>query len=378
MGELAAAVLRRASGCTVVGVTGSSGKTSTKDLLAHVLQRLGPVVAPKNSFNNEIGLPLTVLEVTPATRTLVCEYSARGPGHIAYLATIAPPKVAVVLNVGTAHLGEFGSRDGVAAAKGELVAALPDDGTAVLNADDDRVVTMASRTKAAVTWFGTRPDVDVRVVDLHLDELARPHFRLVTRAGEADVVLPLAGAHHAPNAAAATGAALACGMSIETIAEALSTATPRSAHRMGVIQRGDDVVVVDDAYNANPESVAAALDAFRQLAGGRRRWAVLGEMRELGDASEGFHRDVGRMVARTGVDELLVVSVEAEAIAAGASDDQEWAGRARVVSGADDAISLLRAELRPGDAVLVKASNGVRLWRVADALLSDVPAGAAT
>jgi UDP-N-acetylmuramoyl-tripeptide--D-alanyl-D-alanine ligase len=378
LGRLAAGVLLRAGGCTVVGVTGSSGKTSTKDLLAHVLQRQGPVVAPRNSFNNEIGLPLTVLEVTPQTRILVCEYSARGPGHIAYLSTIAPPRIAVVLNVGAAHLGEFGSRDAVAAAKSELVAALPEDGTAVLNADDPRVVAMAARTDAPIVWFGTGPDVDVRVVDLQLDGLARARFRLVTRDGEVHVSLPLSGAHHAQNAAAATGAALASGMNLVEIAEALSTAAPRSAHRMGVFQRGDDVLIVDDAYNANPESMRAALEAFRSMAGTRRRWAVLGEMRELGAEGDELHRDVGRLVARTGVDELLVVSAAAQAIASGASDVATWSGRGRIVNDAEAAVSVLRAELCPGDAVLVKASNGVRLWRVAEALVNDVPAGAAS
>lgn len=378
LGLLAAGVLERASGCTVVGVTGSSGKTSTKDLLAHVLERLGPVVAPHNSFNNEIGLPLTVLQVTTRTRTLVCEYSARGPGHIAYLSRLAPPKVGVVLNVGAAHLGEFGSRDAVAEAKGELVAALPSDGTAVLNADDHRVAAMAMRTEATVVWFGTDSSADIRVVDLQLDDLARPRFRLVTKDGEADVALPLSGAHHAQNAAAATGAALACGMTLADIADALSTAGTRSAHRMGVFQRADDVLIIDDAYNANPESMAAALDAFRRMAKTRRRWAVLGEMRELGPESTGLHRDVGRLAARTGVDELVVVSPAADAIADGAADDAGWSGRTRVVADVEGAISVLRDELRPGDAVLVKASNGVRLWRVAEVLVSDVAAGAAS
>jgi UDP-N-acetylmuramoyl-tripeptide--D-alanyl-D-alanine ligase len=378
LGVLAGGVLERADGCTVVGVTGSSGKTSTKDLLAHVLNRRGPVVAPQNSFNNEIGLPLTVLEVTAQTRTLVCEYSARGRGHIAYLTTIAQPRVAVVLNVGAAHLGEFGSRDAVAEAKGELVAALPEDGTAVLNADDPRVVSMKARTKAPVVWFGTGPDVDVRIVDLRLDDLARPRFRLVTRAGEAHITLPLSGAHHAQNAAAATGAALACGINLADIAVALSTATARSAHRMGVFRRSDDVLIVDDAYNANPESMGAALEAFRSMAAARRRWAVLGEMRELGADSDELHRAVGRLAARAGVDELLLVSAAADSIAAGAAEKSTWSGRARVVSDADAAVSVLRAELRPGDAVLVKASNSMRLWRIAEMLVSDVPAGAAS
>ena len=378
LGQLAAGVLALADRCTVVGVTGSSGKTSTKDLLAQILERHGPVVAPKNSFNNEIGLPLTVLEVTGQTRNLVCEYSARGPGHIAYLATIAPPRVGVVLNVGAAHLGEFGSRDAVAEAKGELVAALPGDGTAVLNADDARVAAMATRTKAPVMWFGTGPGADVRIADLQLDELARPRFRLVTSDGQVQVSLPLSGAHHAQNAAAAAAAALACGVNLTEIGDALSRATVRSAHRMGVFTRSDDVLVIDDAYNANPESMRAALEAFRRMASARRRWAVLGEMRELGPESDTLHREVGLLAAQSQVDELLVVSEAAEQISTGAADEPGWSGRVRLVADAGEAIAVLRAELRPGDGVLVKASNGVRLWRVAEALVSDVPAGAAS
>jgi UDP-N-acetylmuramoyl-tripeptide--D-alanyl-D-alanine ligase len=374
LGSLAAGVLARADRCTVVGVTGSSGKTSTKDLLAQVLARGGPVVAPENSFNNELGLPLTVLSVDDRTATLVCEYSARGRGHIAYLCTIAPPRIGVVLNVGSAHLGEFGSLPAIAAAKGELVDALPADGTAILNADDPLVRAMAERTSARVVLFGTTPDADVQVDDLELDELARPAFTLHTFAGDAHIRLQLSGAHHASNAAATVAAALSRGLSLDDVVGGLADARLRSAHRMDVRQRSDGLLVVDDAYNANPESMRAALEAFTHLAAGRRHWAVLGEMRELGDESVALHRGVGEVVAATGVDELL--AVDAAAPIAEAARVLSWRGRARVVPDAAAATAVLTAELRNTDAVLVKASNSLRLWEVADQILAAQPAGA--
>jgi UDP-N-acetylmuramoyl-tripeptide--D-alanyl-D-alanine ligase len=374
LGSLAAGMLTRADHCTVVGVTGSSGKTSTKDLLAQVVAHHGPVVAPENSFNNELGLPLTVLSVDAQTTTLVCEYSARGRGHIAYLCTIARPEIGVVLNVGSAHLGEFGSLDAIAAAKGELVEALPPEGVAVLNADDQRVRAMADRTSARVVFFGTTPDADVHLADVELDDLARPGFQLHTFAGDARVQLQLSGEHHAINAAATAAAALCRGLPLDDVVAGLEGAAVRSAHRMEVRQRSDGLIVVDDAYNANPESMRAALDAFRRLAAGRRRWAVLGEMLELGDESVALHRAVGDVVAATGVDELL--AVDAAAPIAEAARSRAWSGHARVVPDAAAATAVLTAELRSTDAVLVKASNSLRLWEVADQILAAQPAGA--
>ena len=374
LGRLAAGMLARADGCTVVGVTGSSGKTSTKDLLAQVLARSGPVVAPENSFNNEIGLPLTVLSVDDNTSTLVCEYSARRTGHIAYLCTIAPPQVGVVLNVGAAHLGEFGSREAIATAKGELVEALPSDGTAVLNADDELVRGMASRTSARALLFGTTKDADVQLDDLELDDRARPSFTLRTFAGDASVRMQLSGAHHAMNAAATAAAALARGLSLDDITADLTAARARSAHRMDVRERSDGLLVVDDAYNANPESMRAALEAFARLAEGRRRWAVLGEMRELGDESAALHRSVGEVVAATAVDELL--AIDAAAPIADGAHASSWSGHARVLPDAAAATAVLTAELRSTDAVLVKASNSLRLWEIADEILAAQPAGA--
>ena len=374
LGALAKGLLQQATDCAVVGVTGSTGKTSTKDLLAQVLGGLGPVVAPQNSYNNEIGLPLTVLMVDRQTKTLVCEYSARGPGHIAYLCSIAPPQVGVVLNVGAAHLGEFGSREAIAVAKGELVEALPADGTAVLNADDDLVRSMAGRTDARVVLFGAASTADVQVESVELDELARPRFTLRTFAGSADVRLQLSGAHHAMNAAATAAVALSRGMMLVDVVAGLEAAERRSAHRMDVRHRDDGLLVVDDAYNANPESMRAALDAFARLAAGRRRWAVLGEMRELGAESDALHADLGRLVAETGVDELIAVG--AAAPVADAATAQRWSGRARVVPDAAAAIDVLTAEVQSSDAVLVKASNSLRLWVVADAITAARTAGA--
>jgi UDP-N-acetylmuramoyl-tripeptide--D-alanyl-D-alanine ligase len=374
LGKLAAAVLSTAPQCTVVGVTGSSGKTSTKDLLAQVFARAGATVAPEGSFNNELGLPLTVLRIDANTQTLVCEYSARGVGHIRDLSRIARPDIAVVLNVGSAHLGEFGSRALVAEAKGELVEALPAEGVAVLNADDALVLDMRSRTAAKVLTFGQSAIADVRITDLSVDNEVRARFRLVTPEGAAPVELRVHGAHQAGNAAAAAAAALAAGLDLDTIAAALCEAEARSAHRMSLRRRGDGLLVIDDAYNANPESTAAALDALAALGSGRRRWAVLGEMLELGDESGLLHREIGRHAASTGVDELVAVGM-AE-IAAGADATDGWQGRARTVPDPEAAAGLVLTEVAADDAVLVKASNSIQLWRVAEALLETLPAGA--
>ncbi|MBL8925662.1 MAG: UDP-N-acetylmuramoyl-tripeptide--D-alanyl-D-alanine ligase [Pseudonocardia sp.] len=351
------AVLSRA-GLTVVGVTGSSGKTSTKDLLAAILAPLGPTVAPPGSFNNELGLPWTALRADTGTRHLVLELSARGRGHIAALCHVAQPRIGVVLNVGRAHLGEFGSPEAIAAAKGELVEALPADGVAVLNADDPAVAAMATRTRAAVVTVGRSPDATVRAEDLTL-AAGRPRFRLVAPQGSAEVALRLVGAHHVGNALSAAAVALECGATPDGVAAALSAAGPASRWRMEVVDRADGVTVVNDAYNANPESMRAALQALAALGSGTRRtWAVLGRIAELGDASATAHAEVAATAAELGVDHLVTVG------------PTEY-GRGRAVADVAAALDLLRAELEPGDVVLVKASRAVGLDRLADALVQE-------
>lgn len=363
LGALGSAVLRRLPAARVVGATGSAGKTSTKDLLGAVFATAGPTVAPAGNLNNEYGLPLTVTTATSDTETIVLEYGARGVGHIRYLTAIAPPRIGVVLNVGSAHLGEFGSREMVAQAKGELVEALPPDGAAILNADDALVAAMAARTQAKVTTYGLAESADVRIVDLTTDDAARARFTLSAPNGRAFVALSLHGAHHAHNAAAAIAAGLAAGLDLAPMVAAVEGASARSPHRMDVRTRADGVVVIDDAYNASPDSMVAGLHALARMKTTGRRWAVLGAMRELGVETETAHRDVGVAAAKLGIDRLVVVGPDAAPIAAG------WAGDAKVVDDADDAADLVARELRDGDVVLVKASNSERLWRVADRLV---------
>jgi UDP-N-acetylmuramoyl-tripeptide--D-alanyl-D-alanine ligase len=375
---LAAAVIRRLP-ATVIGVTGSSGKTSTKDLIAQVLSTTGPTVAPPGSFNNELGHPYTVLRADPSTRFLVLENSARGIGHIRLLTEIARPRIAAVLNVGSAHLGEFGSREAIAQAKGELVEALPsaeDGGVAVLNADDAHVLAMRSRTEARVVTFGESDSADVRATDVQLDELGRPSFRVTANEQTAEVTLRLVGAHHVSNALATTAVALECGLSLREIADALSAAGSVSRWRMEVTQRADGVLVINDAYNANPESMRAALKALAAVhahrrGSGARSFAVLGQMAELGDDATAEHDALGRLAVRLDVSRLIAVGEQARPIQHGAALEGSWDGEASWVPDVDAAVALLRRELRPGDVVLVKASRAASLERVALAIADD-------
>jgi UDP-N-acetylmuramoyl-tripeptide--D-alanyl-D-alanine ligase len=377
LGFLAGGVLRRTTNCRVIGITGSSGKTSTKDLVAAMLDGAdaGATVAAKASLNNEIGLPLTVLDVEEATRNLVLEYSARGVGHIAYLCGIARPAIDVVLNVGSAHLGEFGSREAIAQAKGELLEGLASDGVAILGVDDPLVASMRSRTEARVVGFGTSAHADVRIEGLTLDQQARPTFELVTADGSAKIRLQISGAHQARNAAAAAAVGLAAGLALPDIASALSEVREVSAHRMHVGQRDDGLLVVDDAYNANPESMRAALDALAALGQGRagETWAVLGEMRELGEGSAVLHEDIGRHAATLGIDHVVVVGAAAAGIARGARTLTGWEGKVEAAGSVAAATALVETAASRDDVVLVKASNALELWRVAESLLAPAP-----
>jgi UDP-N-acetylmuramoyl-tripeptide--D-alanyl-D-alanine ligase len=372
LGRLATGVHARltAGGLRTLGITGSSGKTSTKDLLGQVLATAGPTVSPPGSYNNDIGLPLTVLDADEETRFLVLEMGSRGPGHIARLCRIARPQIGVVLNVGSAHLGEFGSPEGTARAKGELVEALPEDGAAVLNADDPRVLGMASRTRARVVTTGRGPDADVRATRGAVDEQGRAIFDL--RVGEEThpVHLQVVGEHQVANALSAAGAALAAGMSPADVAAALSAATARSRWRMEVDRRADGVTVVNDAYNANPESMRAALAALTGLPADRRI-AVLGAMGELGADAPAEHERLGRDAAAAGVDLIVAVGPDAVGIAEGAAAAGRRTGEESVhVPDRAAARELLSEVLRPGDVVLLKASRAYGLELLAADLLT--------
>lgn len=376
LARLATVVVDRliAGGLTVVGLTGSSGKTSTKDLLAALLAEAGPTVATVGSLNNEIGVPLTALRADSTTRHLVVEMGARGAGHIAALCAVTPPRIGAVLNVGTAHVGEFGGRDATARAKAELVAALPssaDGGVAVLNDDDPLVAAMATATAARVVRTGTGAGAEVRAADVTLDERGRASYLLHTpSSAPVWVRLAVTGAHHVSNSLAAAAVALECGVTPDRVAAALGEVRSLSRWRMEVSDRPDGLTVVNDAYNANPESMAAALAALVAVGAGRRTWAVLGEMLELGAASPAEHARVGRLVRSLGVDRLVVVGEGARAVHVGALDRGAVDGEdAVLVSDVAAAIQLLSARLGAGDVVLVKASRSVGLERVAEELL---------
>jgi UDP-N-acetylmuramoyl-tripeptide--D-alanyl-D-alanine ligase len=350
--DLAAWATRRLD-AVVVGITGSVGKTSTKDLAAAAIGAGRRVVANDRSFNNEQGLPITVLGAAEDAEVLVLEMGMRGFGEIARLCAIAPPRVGVVTAVAAAHTARLGGIDGVARAKAELVVALPHDGVAILNGDDDRVVAMASLTPARAITFGASPAADVGIEQLTLDELARPTFRLRTPWGRAELHLRVSGRHMAGNAAAAIAVAGALGVDLAAAADAASRAE-LSASRMAVHRLASGAVVIDDAYNANPTSMAAAFDALAAMPASRRV-AVVGVMAELDDAPAA-HRALADRAAELGI-ELIAVGTDlygtepcADPVAAA-------------------------APLGPGTAVLVKASRVAALDRVAVALLDAAAAG---
>ena len=379
LARLAAAVAAELvdGGLTIVGITGSSGKTSTKDLLAAVLAPLGEVVAPPGSFNNELGHPWTVLRAMESTDYLVLEMSARHPGNIAELASIAPPSIAVVLNVGTAHLGEFGSREAIAATKAELPQAVPSSGVVILNVDDTAVAAMADQTAARVVRVGRTAGADVWAGPVTLDALARPRFTMHAAESQIDIALAVHGDHQVSNSLCAAAVALECGASMEQVADALAAAGPVSKHRMQVATRGDGVTVINDAYNANPDSMQAGLKALVWMAreGGekRRSWAILGEMAELGDDAISEHDRIGRLAVRLDVSRLIVVGTgrSMSAMHHGAVMEGSWGSESTMVANADAALALLRAELEAGDVVLVKASNAAGLGALADALVAE-------
>lgn len=362
-----------ADGLVTYALTGSQGKTGTKDYLAAILEGAGPTIATRGNFNNELGVPLTVLRADAATKHLVVEMGARGVGHIALLCEIAPPDVAAVVNVGTAHIGEFGSREAIAVAKGEIVEALSPEGTAVLNAADALVTAMAPRTSGTVLTFGVGGTV--HATEVFTDDLGRASFDLQWRGSGATVHLGQLGLHQVENALAAAAMALAGGLDLDAVADGLTDAEPPSRWRMELHERADGSAVINDAYNANPESMGAALAVLRGIKarGDRRTIAVLGEMFELGEGAVEAHRSVGRAAAAAEVDVLLTIGAQAAHMATAASAETGWTGEAIVTAGHAEAVAWLRQNGSARDVVLVKASRGAALELVADALLDGPP-----
>jgi UDP-N-acetylmuramoyl-tripeptide--D-alanyl-D-alanine ligase len=354
----------------VIGLTGSVGKTTTKDLLAQILEREAPTVATARSFNNEIGLPLTVLRADRETRYLILEMGAAKPGDITHLMRIGRPQIGLVLNVGPAHVLTLGGIEEIAKEKAELVRGLPsaaEGGIALLNADDERVTAMARQTPATVMFYGTSQDVAVRAQDVTLDAAGHASFTLRTPAGEARVQLRLPGEHQVANALAAACAACAVGVPGDRIAAALSEAVPRSPGRFQVKERPDGVTVIDDTFNANPLSTQAAIRTLAAVAGGRRTIAVLGENMHQAEGTVSYHTTIGALAGEVGLSILVAVGDGEGPDAMGAAARKAGVS-VHAVPDREAAIDLLRESVRPADVVLVKASSMVGLSAVVAAL----------
>jgi len=373
-GRLAQAVAARLTGTTVVAVTGSAGKTTTKDITAQVLSQLGPTLAPGASHTNGLGIAETVTMARADTRFLVLEMAARHIGDIAHLTGLVRPHVGVVLNVGTAQAGTFGGQDATTQANDALVRALPPDGLAVLNADDPRVAAMAARTATPVVTFGRGLGAQVRAERVVLDPVGRPRFLLcVAGGGSAPVALRLHGEHLVHNALAAAAVALRHTDDLAMVVGALSAARPTSTGRMQVTERPDGVTVINDAYNANPASMAASLKTVAAMnrGGQRRTIAVLGEMAELGDTAAQEHRTLGELASAAGVRWLVAVGdLNASELAESAAAQGI---QVDLVPDRDAASALLDGQLSRGDIILVKGPNSIGLLDMAAELVGTHP-----
>lgn len=387
MGKLAAFIVTRIrahSATTVLGITGSAGKTTTKDLLAALLSPEGPTVAPQGSYNGEVGVPLTVFGAELETRYLIIEMGADEPGNIRELCEMVAPDIGAVLMVGTAHAGKFGGAEKIAETKGELAELTTEQ--VILNADDAQVAAMAERASAPITWFGESAEADVRAQNLRLDEQGHLVFDLIfdPQVGESaegathapaagitsvEITSGLIGAHHVTNLLAAAAAALSAGVALADIAQRLQGLGPSSRWRMERTDRADGVTIINDAYNANPESMREALRTLAMLTRGgepgaqRRSVAVLGAMRELGDDSPWRHHQLGETVVRLNIDLTLVVGKDAYPLYRGAIAEGSWGSEVQWVSTREEAEQWLKSALRPGDIVLFKSSrdSGLRI-----------------
>ena len=361
--------LRSSGDLDVIAMTGSVGKTTTKDLLLQIMSEDGPTVAPKLSFNNEVGLPLTALLADESTRHLVLEMGASGPGHITYLTDIVAPDVAIELCVGHAHVGGFGGFEGVAAAKAELIKGTRPGGPVILNTDDPNVEAMAPLATGRVIRFSASGNerADVVARDVRLDRADRASFTLVTPEGEAPIDLKIVGRHHVANALAAAAGALTLGVSLQTVAAVLSRARALSPHRMDVHELridGMDLTLIDDSYNANLDSMRAGIAALASIGRDSQRIAVLGEMLELGEDSQSLHQQVGALIADAGVETLIGLGTDAHYYLEGAPD----VPNREVAVDPQDAARLALEHAKDGAVVLVKGSFGSQSWQVADIL----------
>ncbi|WP_157008757.1 UDP-N-acetylmuramoyl-tripeptide--D-alanyl-D-alanine ligase [Agromyces laixinhei] len=372
LGALATEVVRRVRGLgrlRIVGVTGSNGKTTTKNLLRTVLERVGPTVAARASFNNEVGAPITMLELTNETEFLVAEMGASGVGEIARLVRMARPDVGIVLKVGLAHAGEFGGIEQTVRAKSEMVTDLLETDVAVLNVDDPRVVPMADRTAARIVWFGFGDSADVRATEIRAHARGTDFTVTIPGGERAHVHFSVLGEHHVMNALAAIAASVELGVPLASVVAALEQVTLAERWRMQVMGGRDGITIINDAYNASPDSMSAALKTLAQVKNpGARTIAVLGEMSELGEFSGEEHDRIGLLAVRLGISQLIVVGAGARRLHITAINEGSWDGESAFVDSAEEALALVTSSARPGDTVLVKSSNAAGLRLLGDRL----------
>jgi UDP-N-acetylmuramoyl-tripeptide--D-alanyl-D-alanine ligase len=356
---------RRTMKAQVIAVTGSTGKTTTKEMIAAIMSQGGPTARTPGNYNNEIGVPLALLELDASHYSAVIELAMRGKGQIAYLAQMAQPQVGVVTNVGVSHLELLGTQEAIAETKAELLAALTANGTAVLNADDSFFDFLKARTQARVVSFGEQ-EADVRAVDVTVDADGRVRCKLLGWWGEQEVQLKAAGRHHALNAAAAAAAAMSAGAKAEWVVTGLSAFEAADMRGQILVARGG-FTVINDSYNAAPDSMRVALGLLMDLPG-RRKWAVLGDMKELGPSSADWHQEVGELAASLGLAGLVTVGELGRHIAYGARKTA-----LAVVAVADNAAaaSAVLERVQAGDVVLVKGSRAMKMEEVVKALVEE-------
>ncbi len=355
--------------CAVIGVTGSTGKTTTKDFLAAVLGTSMRVVSTAGNRNNQLGVPLTVFSAGSDTDALIVEMGMRGLGQIEELCTIARPHFGLVTNVGTSHIELLGSQEAVATAKGELVKCVPHDGAVFLNGDDDFSGVLAAEAIAPVTYYGLGEKCTVHAENIELDAESKPSFDMVTPQGSVRVALPVPGRHNVYNALAAASVGLRLAVSLDMVAEGLAHAATQSM-RMESITAASGVLVINDAYNANPSSMAAAVETLAEVQTAGKRVAVLGDMAELGSLTELAHFRIGEQVALAAIDVLVTVGQKARRIADGAKAKGMSPDAVRPCETADEAVEVLDDLLAAGDAVLVKASRVMGLEAVVDGIVT--------
>jgi UDP-N-acetylmuramoyl-tripeptide--D-alanyl-D-alanine ligase len=366
---------RKRINCPVLAITGSSGKTSTKDLLIDLLQPLGDLVAPAGSRNNELGLPSTLFAANRDTAAVILEMGARHKGNIAQLCEIAQPTIAGITTIGSAHIGEFGSLELIAETKGEIIANLPSTAIAVLNADEVQTRKLSETTLARVVLAGYSSEAEIRLTEVVLDQKAHPTISIETPLGRLRAKLNLVGEHQAMNAAIAIGMALAAGIPVDTLEARLESAHPRSPLRMQVFVSKRDVTVLNDSYNANPESMLAALETLKHLAESSRSFAVLGEMAELGDISVLEHQKLGRAIAELNISRFIGVGAGLKVSVESAIEHGMNPTIATWVSTQEEALQILRHELKSRDVVLVKASRAAGFDHIAALLAAQDQAG---